>query len=105
MNTESPETEPNGGRKESAVQVVDDNQAAYEDAFNHYHNHIHDDTTKLSHECSYSHQSPAGFYDHASIYLAQYNDRANEQALGYSFNLPPGFKPSFIELNDGSVQI
>jgi hypothetical protein len=52
-----------------------------------HHNHIHDDTTKLSHECSYSHQSPAGFYDHASIYLVQYNDRANEQALGYSFNL------------------
>jgi len=105
MNTESPETEPNGGREEFAVQVVDGNQAANEDAFNHCHDHMHDDTTNLSHEYSYSRQSPAGFYDHAFIYLAGHKDRANEQVLGYSFNLPSGFKPSFIDLNDGSVQI
>ncbi|KAI9155816.1 transcription factor atf21 [Paramyrothecium foliicola] len=105
MNLESPEIERNGGRKEFAIQMVDDGEAAYEATFNHYHNHIRDDTTKLSHECNYSHQSPTGFYDHASIYLSGHKDRAKDQALGYSFNLPIDFEPSLMKLNDGSVQI
>ncbi|KAI9148680.1 transcription factor atf21 [Paramyrothecium foliicola] len=104
-NTENPEFESSGSPRESAVQVADDNHAAFQDAFNHWHKYIQDDTTKPSHDCGQTYQHPAGTYDHASIYLAGYNDRANEQALGYSFNASTGFEPSFRELKDVPVQI